>query len=60
MDATGGQKRVWAGALNDSPGEVAWAADNSGVYFTVDEKGSTSIYFVPLANAAGERRRRAR
>jgi dipeptidyl aminopeptidase/acylaminoacyl peptidase len=52
MDAAGKQKRVWAGALNDSPNDVVWAADNSGVYFTVGEKGSTSIYFVPVANAA--------
>jgi dipeptidyl aminopeptidase/acylaminoacyl peptidase len=52
MDPTGGQKRVWAGALNDSPGDVAWTKDSSGVYFTVDEKGSTSIYFAALANAS--------
>ena len=33
MDKSGGPKRAWAGALNDSPSSVTWAADNSGVYF---------------------------
>jgi dipeptidyl aminopeptidase/acylaminoacyl peptidase len=48
MDKNGGGKRVWADNLNNSPGDVTWAADNSGVYFTVGEKGSTQIYFAPL------------
>jgi len=52
MDKAGGAKRVWAGALNDSPSNVTWAADNSGVYFAVRELGSTSIYFVPVAGGA--------
>ncbi|HSP90826.1 MAG TPA: S9 family peptidase, partial [Vicinamibacterales bacterium] len=52
MDKAGGGKRVWAGALNDSPSSVTWAADNSGVYFAVRELGSTSIYFVPVAGGA--------
>jgi dipeptidyl aminopeptidase/acylaminoacyl peptidase len=54
MDTAGGGKRVWAGALNDSPSALTWAADNSGVYFQVRELGSTSIYFAPLN---GERRK---
>ena len=54
MDKAGGGKRVWAGALNDSPSALTWAADNSGVYFQVRELGSTSIYFAPLN---GERRK---
>lgn len=48
MDKTGGSKRLWAGDLMSSPGNVAWAPDGSGVYFTVDEHGSTSMYFAPL------------
>ena len=52
MDTAGGGKRVWAGMLNDSPSNVTWAADNSGVYFAVRELGSTSIYFVPVAGGA--------
>ncbi|MFO7692390.1 MAG: S9 family peptidase [Vicinamibacterales bacterium] len=52
MDKAGAGKRTWAGALNDSPSNVTWAADNSGVYFTVRELGSTSVYFAPLAGGA--------
>jgi dipeptidyl aminopeptidase/acylaminoacyl peptidase len=48
MDASGGAKRLWAGNLNNSPGDLTWAADGSGVFFTVDERGSTTIYFAPL------------
>ncbi len=47
MDKNGGSKRVWAENLNNSPNNVTWAADNSGVYFTLEEKGSMQIYFAP-------------
>jgi len=49
MDRSGGAKRVWAGALSDSPSAVTWAPDGSGVYYQVRELGSTSLYFAPLA-----------
>ena len=52
MDKSGGAKRLWAGALNDSPSNVTWAADSSGVYFRVRELGSTSIYFLPVGGGA--------
>jgi dipeptidyl aminopeptidase/acylaminoacyl peptidase len=45
MDAGGGGKRLLAGGLLSSPGDVTWAADNGGVYYTVGEKGSTVLYF---------------
>jgi dipeptidyl aminopeptidase/acylaminoacyl peptidase len=48
MDRNGGARRQWAANLSESPGELTWAADSSGVYFTVGEKGSTSVYFAPL------------
>ena len=48
MDSNGGSKRLLAGNLNNSPADVTWAADNSGVYFSVGEKGSDSIYFAPV------------
>jgi dipeptidyl aminopeptidase/acylaminoacyl peptidase len=51
MDPSGGAKRVWAGALNDSPSAVTWAPDSTGVYFQVRELGSTSLYFSALAGA---------
>ncbi|HSC28881.1 MAG TPA: S9 family peptidase [Vicinamibacterales bacterium] len=48
MDSSGGGTRLLAGNLNGSPGDVTWAPDGSGVYFTVGEHGSDSIYFTPL------------
>lgn len=54
MDKSGGSRRTWAGALNDSPSYVTWASDGSGVYYLVRELGGTSLYFAPLN---GERRK---
>ena len=54
MDSSGGAKRLLAGNLNNSPGEITWAPDNSGVYFTVGENGSDSIYFAPVTGAAAQ------
>ncbi|MCI0486216.1 MAG: S9 family peptidase [Blastocatellia bacterium] len=48
MDSQGGNKKMWAGDLANSPGNVTWAADGSGVYYTVGERGSTQIYFASL------------
>ncbi len=54
MDRDGGAKRLWQGRLSESPANLAWAHDGSGLYFTTGEKGSTSVYFAPLT---GELRR---
>jgi dipeptidyl aminopeptidase/acylaminoacyl peptidase len=51
MDNSGGGKRALAGNLMSSPRNPVWAADNSGVYFSVEEKGSSHIYFAPLGGA---------
>ena len=48
MDRQGGGKRVWADNLMSSPSDVVWAADGSGIYFEVEEKGSSDIYFASL------------
>jgi dipeptidyl aminopeptidase/acylaminoacyl peptidase len=52
MDRGGARKRVWATALNDSPGEVTWASNGAGVYFSVGEHGSTTIYYAPMTGSA--------
>jgi dipeptidyl aminopeptidase/acylaminoacyl peptidase len=51
MDKTGGGRRLLADRLNNSPAELTWASDGTGVYFTVEEKGSTSIYFAAARSA---------
>ena len=51
MDKTGGGKKVWAAGLMSSPNAIAWAPDSSGVYYSVEEKGSSNIYFASLAGS---------
>ena len=48
MDNEGGQKRLWAGNLPAPPEELHWAADGSGVFFTMAEKGTSNIFFLPV------------
>jgi dipeptidyl aminopeptidase/acylaminoacyl peptidase len=48
MDKQGGGKRQLATDLLSSPRDLCWAADSSGLYFTVEEKGSSHVYFVSL------------
>jgi dipeptidyl aminopeptidase/acylaminoacyl peptidase len=48
MDASGGSRRIWAGNLASSPADLTWAADGSGLYYTVEEHGSNHIHFAPL------------
>ena len=46
MEPTGGRKRLWAGGLPSSPGNVDWAPDGSGVYYSMQEQGDENTYFV--------------
>jgi dipeptidyl aminopeptidase/acylaminoacyl peptidase len=48
MDKDGGGKRLWVGNLPSSPNGVVWAADGSGVYYNMQERGSSNIYFASL------------
>lgn len=48
MDAQGGNKRLWAGSLPNSPASLNWSADSSGVYYLMGEAGSYNLYFAPL------------
>jgi len=48
MDASGGQKRLLAGDLANSPSIVDWAADGSGIYFMLQARGESNLHFAPL------------
>lgn len=48
MDASGGQKRLLAGGLANSPSVVGWAADGSGVYFLLQARGESNLHYAPL------------
>jgi dipeptidyl aminopeptidase/acylaminoacyl peptidase len=47
MDAAGDRKRLWVGGLPSSPGNVTWAADGSGVYYSMDQEGEENTWFAP-------------
>jgi len=48
MDSGGGQKKLWAGGLPSAPGELLWNAAGTGLYYTMEEKGTANVYFLSL------------
>jgi dipeptidyl aminopeptidase/acylaminoacyl peptidase len=48
IGADGTGRRSLTPDLDRSPGIVDWAADGSGVYFTVSEHGTRNLWFAPL------------
>jgi dipeptidyl aminopeptidase/acylaminoacyl peptidase len=48
MDRDGAGKRLWVGNLPSSPAGVRWATDGTGVYYGMQERGSSNIYFVSI------------
>jgi dipeptidyl aminopeptidase/acylaminoacyl peptidase len=48
MGVDGSNSRVVSGDLDRSPEELTWATDNSGVYFTADDRGSSNLYLAPV------------
>jgi dipeptidyl aminopeptidase/acylaminoacyl peptidase len=55
MDTAGAARRLWAGNLPSSPSDVAWAADSSGVYYTMEQRGETNTYFVSIKEGSAPR-----
>ena len=52
MDLSGANSRALMPADFDrSPEDLIWATDNSGVYFTTQEKGTQNLYFAGLRAA---------
>ncbi len=51
MEANGGSKKLLAGNLPSSPGGVDWAADGSGVYYQMEERGENNLYFCAVTGA---------
>jgi dipeptidyl aminopeptidase/acylaminoacyl peptidase len=48
MDAAGENKRLLAGNLPSSPSDLIWAADGSGLYFLLAERGESNLYFISV------------
>jgi len=51
MDRDGGGKRLLADGLADSPSNLTWAADSSGVYYLMNERGEANLNFIALTGA---------
>src|SRR5262245_32912211 len=45
MNADGSQAKLLSGELDRDVGNVQWADDSSGVYFSVQDNGSANLYF---------------
>jgi len=48
MAPDGSGSREISGTLDRSPGNLIWAADGSGVYFSADHEGRSDLYLAPL------------
>jgi dipeptidyl aminopeptidase/acylaminoacyl peptidase len=49
VDGSGGRKL--SGSMDRDPGELRWAPDGSGVYFTADDRGSRNLHFASVDGA---------
>jgi dipeptidyl aminopeptidase/acylaminoacyl peptidase len=48
MKTDGSASELWAGGLPSSPGSLKWDPTGKGVYYTMEEKGSANLWFLPL------------
>jgi dipeptidyl aminopeptidase/acylaminoacyl peptidase len=48
MGIDGSNPRELSGTLDRSPEELTWAADNAGVYFIAQDRGSANLYLAAL------------
>jgi dipeptidyl aminopeptidase/acylaminoacyl peptidase len=52
MNADGSNVRELASDYDRSPGNVTWAADNRGIYFTTQDRGTSNVHYAPANGAA--------
>jgi dipeptidyl aminopeptidase/acylaminoacyl peptidase len=52
MNADGTNKRGLTAGFDRAPSNVTWAEDNSGLYFTAEDRGSQNLWFIPAAGGA--------
>ncbi|MFN0123224.1 MAG: prolyl oligopeptidase family serine peptidase [Blastocatellia bacterium] len=46
MNIDGSGKRELTTSLDRAPSALEWAADNSGIYFTAEDRGSDNVHFI--------------
>ncbi len=49
MNADGTNHRVLTANLDRTPQQLIWAPDNSGIYFTTEDRGSRNLHFASLS-----------
>lgn len=49
MDRNGGRKRALVTDVQSSPQILSWASDGSGVYYSMEERGTNNVFFAPLS-----------
>ena len=47
MPAAGGAATLRSQGFDRTPGQLIWAPDNSGIYFTAEDRGTSNLYFAP-------------
>jgi len=52
MNVDGSGARKLSGDLDRDVGDLTWATDGSGLYFTVADTGTSNVYFAPNAGGA--------
>jgi len=55
MEAGGGTPRKIAAGLDRDPSDLRWAPDDSGLYFTAEDRGSRNLLFAPVGGGAARR-----
>lgn len=48
MDSSGSGKRTIATGLPSSPSGLIWSEDSSGIYYSMEERGSSNLYFAHI------------
>jgi dipeptidyl aminopeptidase/acylaminoacyl peptidase len=48
MTPGGARQRVWVTNTPSTPSNVKWAADSSGVYYSMESEGTDNLFFAPI------------
>jgi dipeptidyl aminopeptidase/acylaminoacyl peptidase len=51
MDSDGSSQSLLAGDFPNSPGNITWAHDGSGLYYTMGAEGASNLHFVSTSGA---------
>ena len=51
MDSDGSDQSLLAGDFPSSPGNITWAHDGSGLYYTMGAEGASNLHFVSTSGA---------